>query len=73
MVPALRGNNPAKQLRAVDFPQPDGPNSATNSPFWTVRERLESATDLPKARVTPSKRSSEKLVFDKGKYLSTGI
>lgn len=38
--PLVIGNRPAMQLRAVDFPQPEGPRKVTNSPFSTVRLKL---------------------------------
>ena len=53
------------QLRAVDFPQPEGPRSAMNSRLRTTSERSLSAATVPedsvtKRRVIPTSRSSAK-------------
>ncbi len=37
IVPALSGRRPARQLSAVDLPQPDGPRMQTNSPRRTSK------------------------------------
>ena len=34
MLPSSPGNNPPMIFRRVDFPQPDGPIRATNSPLF---------------------------------------
>ena len=56
---SVRGSSPARQLSAVDLPQPDGPSRATNSPPRIVRSSPSSARTSPKPRLTPSRRSSE--------------
>ncbi|MNT61952.1 hypothetical protein D3C72_1996300 [compost metagenome] len=35
--PAVISSRPQMRRSSVDFPQPDGPTKATNSPFSTVR------------------------------------
>ena len=60
MPPPVSGSSPARQLSAVDLPQPEGPSSAMNSPRRIVRSRPSRATAAPKRRVTPSRRSSPK-------------
>ena len=46
-VPELGALSPAISRSAVDFPQPDGPSSETNSPLRDVEiERPERATPL---------------------------
>ena len=46
----------------VDFPHPEGPRNVTNSPRFTVREMLSSATAALRNRLlTPAKRSPELL------------
>src|SRR6185312_7785165 len=55
--PPVSGSSPARQFRAVDLPQPDGPSRAMNSPRWTVRDTSFSAFRVPKCRLMPSRRS----------------
>ena len=50
------------QFRAVDFPQPDGPSRAMNSPARTVRLRFTSASTPPKLRPTPLSSSESNLL-----------
>ena len=38
---------PARILRSVDFPHPDGPTTATNSPSLTLKLICWSACTLP--------------------------
>src|SRR3546814_19746798 len=38
MLPAVEARSPAMQFSVVDFPQPEGPRRATNSPFRIVTE-----------------------------------
>ena len=45
--PELGFINPPRHLRSVDFPEPDGPTTATASPFCTVQCRPLRATTLP--------------------------
>src|ERR1700747_723204 len=42
IVPAVGGVRPEINFNTVDFPQPDGPRSVTNSPLPTVRFKFES-------------------------------
>jgi hypothetical protein len=35
--PAEGGMRPARSFRSVDFPHPEGPTTATNSPSLTVK------------------------------------
>ena len=58
--PPVSGSSPARQLSAVDLPQPEGPSRAMNSPRRIVRSRRSRAIAAPKRRVTPSRRSSPK-------------
>ena len=44
IAPAVSGSRPARQLSAVDLPQPDGPSRAMNSPASIVRSRSRSAS-----------------------------
>src|SRR5450759_1106280 len=60
MLPLESGSSPARQLRAVDLPQPDGPRRAMNSPPRIVRLSSLSAACSPKLRPIRSRRSSEK-------------
>src|SRR5690554_914354 len=60
--PWVRGSSPARQLSAVDFPQPDGPSRAMNSPARTVRSRSTSASRPPKLRPTPRSSSWENVL-----------
>ena len=46
MRPELRSVRPARQLSAVDLPQPEGPSRATNSPRWMSRCRSASAATV---------------------------
>ena len=46
MLPELRSVRPARQLSAVDLPQPEGPSRATNSPRWMLRCRSASAATV---------------------------
>src|SRR5215203_1697128 len=50
--PCVRGIRPARQFSAVDFPQPDGPSSAMNSPARIVRLRSTNASRPPNLRPT---------------------
>ncbi len=43
MLPSSTGSSPASTCRSVDFPQPDCPIRATNSPCWTTRSTPRSA------------------------------
>ena len=60
-LPEVRCCSPAIQLRAVVFPQPEGPSKATNSPLATVREMPLRALNEPNEHRTSSRRSSSKL------------
>ena len=53
IAPLVVGSRPARQLSAVDLPQPDGPSRAMNSPRLMVerhvlqrREAAEGAADI---------------------------
>src|SRR2546422_11441680 len=59
-LPPDRLRRPARQLSAVDLPQPDGPSKAMNSPRRTVRLTPLSALTKPKLRLIPSSRNSRK-------------
>src|SRR5215211_1051402 len=50
--PWVRGIRPARQFSAVDFPQPDGPSRAMNSPARIVRFRSTNASRPPNLRPT---------------------
>src|SRR5690349_6950157 len=68
IVPPDSGSSPAMQLSAVDFPQPEGPSSAMNSPRRIVSVMSLSALNTwpplaAKRRVTRSRRSSLKSCF----------
>src|SRR6266851_4743808 len=60
MLPPVSGSKPARQLSAVDLPQPDGPSRAMNSPRPTLSVTSRSAFRLPKSRLTPSSRNWRK-------------
>jgi hypothetical protein len=45
--PAVGSMKPARMLRAVVFPDPDGPRKVTNSPAATSRLKSASATTSP--------------------------
>ena len=60
MLPPVSDSKPARQLSAVDLPQPDGPSRAMNSPRRIVRLRESRASAPPKRRVTWSSFSSPK-------------
>src|SRR5438874_9977478 len=45
--PRSAGSNPASTFRSVDFPQPDGPTMATNSPSPTVKDMSSRADTSP--------------------------
>ena len=45
--PAVISSSPAIILSSVDLPQPDGPSSAVNEPFSTVRLRSLIAVTAP--------------------------
>src|SRR6266849_6668488 len=60
MLPFDNVSRPARQLSAVDLPQPDGPSKAMNSPRRTVSVTPLSALTLPKLRLIPSSLSSRK-------------
>src|SRR3954470_9537119 len=60
MAPSVTGSRPARQLSAVDLPQPDGPRSATNSPRRTVSVICRSAWWVPNARLKRSSLTSRK-------------
>src|SRR6266851_758377 len=60
MLPPVSGSKPARQLSAVDLPQPDGPSRAMNSPRPTSSVTSFSALRLPKSRLTPSSRNWRK-------------
>src|SRR5688572_13873559 len=47
-VPVVGGRNPVIMRMAVDFPAPFGPRNPRTSPFWTLRDRLSTATLGPK-------------------------
>src|SRR3954452_20222580 len=64
MLPPVSGSRPAMQFSAVDFPHPEGPRRATNSPLATVRSRLSRALCSPKLRETPSSRRLENFWSD---------
>src|SRR6266581_4350880 len=59
-LPPDRLRRPARQLSAVDLPQPDGPSKAMNSPRRTVRLTPLRALTKPKLRLIPSSRNSRK-------------
>src|SRR5205814_9178630 len=61
MPPPVSGNSPARQLRAVDLPQPDGPSRAMNSPRPTSSDTSLSALSAPKSRLTRSSRNFRNL------------
>src|SRR6266702_6350090 len=58
--PPVSCSKPARQLSAVDLPQPDGPSRAMNSPRPTLSVTSRSAFRLPKSRLTPSSCNSRK-------------
>src|SRR3954454_2880511 len=60
MLPPVSGSRPARQLSAVDLPQPEGPSRAMNSPRPTSSVTSRSALRLPKLRLTPSSRNRRK-------------
>src|SRR5215468_11748400 len=60
MLPPDNVKRPARQLSAVDLPQPDGPSKAMNSPRRTFSVTPLSALTLPKLRLIPSSLSSRK-------------
>src|SRR6266852_7529447 len=60
MLPFDNVKRPARQLSAVDLPQPDGPSKAMNSPRCTFSVTPLSALTLPKLRLIPSSLSSRK-------------
>src|SRR5215831_1494146 len=60
MLPFDNVSRPARQLSAVDLPQPDGPSRAMNSPRRTFSVTPLSALMLPKLRLMPSSLSSWK-------------
>src|SRR5499427_2366269 len=60
MLPFDSVSSPARQLSAVDLPQPDGPSNAMNSPRRTFSVTPLSASRLPKRRLIPSSLSSRK-------------
>ena len=62
MPPPVVGSSPARQFKAVDLPQPEGPSRAMNSPRCTVSDTDFSALRLPKDRLMRSSRSSRKLL-----------
>src|SRR5262252_5460890 len=49
--PRLAGSNPARILRRVDLPQPEGPTTATNSPSATLKSIPSSARTVPRGVV----------------------
>ena len=58
--PSLGDSNPATNRSKVDLPQPDGPNSATNSPAATLRS-IDSSTGSrlpPRSKLWLSARMS---------------
>src|SRR5664280_1838179 len=69
MLPLESGSRPARQLRAVDLPQPDGPRRAMNSPPRIVRLSSLSAACSPKLRPMRSRRNSEKLWSRTARFL----
>src|SRR5436305_10679821 len=52
-VPAVGSLSPAMMRSAVDFPQPDGPTTDTNSPGCTSKSKRSSAT-TPLAKALPT-------------------
>src|SRR5215470_2919952 len=60
MLPFDNAKRPARQLSAVDLPQPDGPSRAMNSPRRTFSVTPLSAFTLPKLRLIPSSLRSRK-------------
>ena len=55
--PCVGSVSPAMMRKAVDFPQPEGPSSARNSPARTSRSRPASAR-VPLGNVLPTPRSA---------------
>ncbi len=53
-IPEVMSSSPAIILRAVVFPQPDGPRMTMNSPSRMSRESSSTAARLPKVFVTRS-------------------
>ncbi len=51
-VPAVCSSRPEAILSRVDFPQPDGPTTVTNSPRSTLNEMLRSAS-VPSGKIIP--------------------
>src|SRR5215471_1973927 len=64
MPPPVSGSSPARQLSAVDLPQPEGPSRAMNSPRLTSSDTSFSALSAPKSRLTRSSRSFRNLRAD---------
>src|SRR5215212_7186844 len=53
--PAVGSSRPATMRSVVVLPQPDGPSSAKNDPFGTVRDRSRTAAKSPKRLVRSSR------------------
>src|SRR5947209_3805817 len=47
--PRVAGSRPARIFKRVDFPQPEGPTMATNSPSPTVKSIPSRASTVPRA------------------------
>src|SRR3954470_8539221 len=60
MPPPLAGSSPAMMFSVVDFPQPDGPKSAMNSPLEIESVTSRSAVTPPNSRESPESLSSRK-------------
>src|SRR5262249_31789160 len=46
--PRVAGSSPARIFSRVDFPQPEGPTMATNSPSATLKSISSTATTVPR-------------------------